>query len=94
MCATKLLYNESFSNSHEDLSRAREIAKNMVELYGMGEALVPTNDDVLHILDEARKEVEKFLEGMEKPLMKVSLKLFEKESITKSELKEMVDELF
>jgi len=27
MCATKLLYNESFSNSHEDLSRAREIAK-------------------------------------------------------------------
>ncbi|DAB31541.1 MAG TPA: AAA family ATPase [Sulfurospirillum sp. UBA11407] len=94
MCATKLLYNESFSNSHEDLSRAREIAKNMVELYGMGEALVPSNDDVLHILDEARKEVEKFLEGMEKPLMKVSLKLFEKESITKSELKEMVDELF
>lgn len=80
--------------SSEDLHRAREIAKNMVETYGMGKALVPTSKDVLDLLDNAQKEVEKFLEGVSKPLELVSNRLYEKESISKQELKEILDEFF
>ena len=94
MCATKMLYNESYSNSDEDLHRAREIATNMVEMYGMGKALIPLQDDVSGILNEARDEVEHFLDGMMNSLEKISQKLFEKESISKIELKEILDDIF
>ena len=91
---TKIKYNETFSNSTDDLLRAREIAKNMSELYGMGRGLVPYPDDVATILDEAKDEVEKFLLGMNASLEKVSKKLFENESISKIQIKEIVDEIF
>ncbi len=91
---TKIKYNETFSNSTDDLFRAREIAKNMSELYGMGRGLVPYPDDVASILNEAKDEVEKFLLGMSAPLEKVSKKLFEDESISKIQIKEIVDEIF
>lgn len=94
MCATKMIYNESYSNSDEDLHRAREIAAQMVELYGMGKALIPLQDDVASILNEARSEVETFLEGMMSSLEKISQRLFEKESISKVELKEILDDIF
>ncbi len=91
---TKIKYNETFSNSTEDLLRAREIAKNMSELYGMGRGLVPYPDDVAIILNEAKDEVEKFLLGMNSPLEIISKKLFENESISKIQIKEIVDEIF
>ena len=91
---TKIRYSETFSNSADDLLRAREIAKNMSELYGMGKGLVPYPDDVAMILDEARGEVEKFLLGMNAPLELVSRKLFEDESISRIQIKEIVDEIF
>lgn len=94
MCATKMFFHDNYTNSSEDLIRAREIATAMVELYGMGKKLMPLSDDVHIILDEAYKEVEKFLEGMNEPMQRVSKRLFEKESITKKELKEIVDALF
>jgi ATP-dependent metalloprotease FtsH len=91
---TKIKYNEIFSNSTDDLQRAREIAKNMSELYGMGKGLVPYPDDIATILDEAKDEVEKFLLGMSAPVEQISKKLFEEESISKAEIKKIVDEIF
>ncbi|MDD2383826.1 MAG: AAA family ATPase [Sulfurospirillaceae bacterium] len=91
--ATKLKYNEKFSNATEDLLRATEIAKQMVEVYGMGEKIIPNDNDVLIILESAYKEIEKFLEGMNTTLEQIAKELNEKESITKIRLKEMVDAL-
>jgi len=91
---TKIKYNETFSNSTDDLLRAREIAKNMSELYGMGRGLVPHPDDVATTLDEAKNEVEKFLLGMNAPLEEIAKKLFEDESISKTQIKTIVDEIF
>ncbi len=94
MAMTQIKYHETFSNSTEDLQRAREIARNMSELYGMGRGLVPYNDDISNILNEARDEVEKFLMGMREALEIVATKLFEDESISRTEVKRVVDELF
>ncbi len=91
---TKIKYNDTFSNSVEDLLIAREIAKNMSELYGMGRGLVPYSDDIATILDEAKDEVEKFLLGMSSPLEIVAKKLFEDESISRAEVKNIVDKVF
>ena len=65
----------------------------MVEVYGMGEKMLPHENDVLLILENAQKEIEHFLEGMSKALSAISDELLEKESITKSRIKEIMDEI-
>ncbi len=91
--ATQMMYHEKFSNATEDLSRAIEIAKTMVEVYGMGEKMIPNDGDVMLILENAQKEIEHFLEGMRKPLETIAHELIEKESVTKARLKEIMDEI-
>ena len=91
--ATKLAYHEKFSNATEDLSRAIEIGKTMVEVYGMGEKMVPHESDVVLILENAQKEIEHFLEGMGQALERIAHELIDKESITKSRVKEIMDEI-
>ncbi len=91
--ATKMVYHEKFSNATEDLSRAIEIAKTMVEAYGMGEKMIPNEGDVMLILENAQKEIAHFLEGMGKALDVIANELIEKESITKLRIKEIMDEI-
>jgi ATP-dependent metalloprotease FtsH len=91
---TNIKYNEIFTNSSEDLSRAREIAKDMSERYGMGKSLVPSVDDIENILKNAKDEVEKFLIGMTAVIEKIAQNIYENESITKQEVKKIVDEVF
>ncbi len=92
--ATKIKYNEKFTNSTQDLKRATSLAKNMVENFGMGDSILPTQTDIEKILSEAYGEVEEFLLGMEKPLGKISDILYEKESISKGEMKSLMHEIF
>lgn len=91
---TKIKYNEIFTNSAEDLTRAREIAKDMSERYGMGKSLAPSMEDVGSILENAKDEVEKFLLGMSVPIEQIANKIYENESISKEEVKRIVDEVF
>lgn len=93
MVATELAYNEKYTNATEDLNRALEIAKEMVEVYGMGEKLLPNENDVLIILETAQKELERFLEGMHSLLDKVSDTLYTHESISRNELKAIIDDV-
>ncbi len=92
--ATKLKYNEKFTNSTQDLKKALSIAQNMVENYGMGEGVLPLKNDMEKILNDSYKEVEKFLLGMEKPLEKISHLLYTQESISKEEMKSIMHEIF
>ncbi|MCR1809976.1 ATP-dependent metallopeptidase FtsH/Yme1/Tma family protein [Sulfurospirillum sp. hDNRA2] len=93
MVATELAYNEKYTNATEDLNRALEIAKEMVEIYGMGEKILPNENDVLIILETAQKELERFLEGMKSILDKVSDTLYTHESISRNELKAIIDDV-
>ncbi|MCF6173816.1 MAG: ATP-dependent metallopeptidase FtsH/Yme1/Tma family protein [Campylobacteraceae bacterium] len=92
--ATKLKYNEKFTNSTQDLKRAIALAQAMVENYGMGESILPIQQDIEKILNDTYEEVEKFLSGMEKPLEKISQILYTKESISKEEMKSFMHEVF
>ncbi|MDX1808027.1 MAG: ATP-dependent metallopeptidase FtsH/Yme1/Tma family protein [Sulfurospirillaceae bacterium] len=92
--ATKIKYNEKFSNSTDDLKRATSIVQNMVNNYGMGDGVLPNNMDVEKILNEAYSEVENFLLGMSTTLDNISDILFEKESVSRDDLKKILDEVF
>lgn len=94
MAASKMLYNEHYSNSKEDLARARELAEAMVNTYGMGDSLLPQAADLATLLEEATKEVESFLEGMRTPLEAITKRLLEKESVTKEEIGTIMRECF
>jgi len=94
IAATNLVYNERYSNSKEDLARARELAERMVGHYGMGKNLLPQASDVVALMADALKEVEQFIEGMRKPLESVANILIEKESISKEELAKVIHEHF
>ncbi len=92
--ATKIKYNEKFTNSTQDLKRAADLAQNMVENYGMGDGVLPSKMDIENILNESYNEVEKFLLGMEKPLEMISKILYSQESISKNEIKSIMHEIF
>ncbi|ACZ12283.1 AAA family ATPase [Sulfurospirillum deleyianum] len=91
MVAMKLKYNEKFTNATEDINRATQIAKEMVEQYAMGEKLLPYESDILLILENAHTELEHFLEGMNAPLEKIAQELYEQESISRTRLKAIID---
>lgn len=93
MVAMKLKYNEKFTNATEDINRATQIAKEMVELYAMGEKLLPYENDILQILENAHSELERFLENMNTPLEKIAHELCEHESISRTRLKEIIDDV-
>ncbi|MDR0408065.1 MAG: AAA family ATPase [Campylobacteraceae bacterium] len=94
IAASKIYFNETYSNSREDLNKARRLATEMVEKYAMGDRLLPTAQDIESILLNALKEVEVFLEGMRKPLDLLVSVLLEEESLTKDNIKEMLGKVF
>ncbi len=90
----ELIYNETYTNSSEDLAKARLIATDMVERYGMGSKIYPHQMDISRILEEAHEEIKGFLGGMKPIVIKIQKILIEKEVISKDEIKEMVSEVF
>lgn len=92
--ASNIIYNETFSNAKDDLVKARELAEKMAGQYGMGNSLIPTSSDINTILENAKDEVYTFLAGMKKPLETIKNKLLQDESITKEELKNVIENTF
>ncbi len=92
--ASKIFFNESYSNAKEDIAKAKMLAKIMIEQYAMGDHLYLEQKDVIEVLESAREEMEKFLEGMKDVISKIADILLEKESVSKKELKKVVNEIF
>ncbi len=85
--ATKLIYQQSFSNAKDDVARAKEIATQMCAEYGMAERLLGDVSDVAYILDIAQKEMSEFLTNAKPLLEKVAKELLSKERLSKEEIK-------
>ncbi|MDR1975808.1 MAG: ATP-dependent metallopeptidase FtsH/Yme1/Tma family protein [Campylobacteraceae bacterium] len=94
IAASKIYFNETYSNSGEDLNKARRMASEMVERYAMGDRLLPMSSDVESVLTLSLDEVSKFLEGMKNPLDILISTLLEEESLTKDGIKEILGKIF
>ena len=93
LIATNIFYDETFSNASEDITKAKALASDMVERYGMGEGILPTQIDSANILDEAIEDVEAFLLKMKHVITEIKTVLLEEEHISKERLKSLVDAL-
>ncbi len=90
--ACELIYNETYTNAALDLKKAKMIADEMVQVFAMGEGIIPSSIDSANLIDEAIEDVEQFLARTKKAIKKLETLLLEKESVTKSELQRVVGE--
>ena len=90
--ASELFYNESYSNAAVDLKKAKMLADDMVQNYGMGDGILSSAIDSANLIDEAIEDVEQFLARTKKAVKKLETLLLKNESISKEELKRVVGE--
>ena len=87
-------FGEHASSVKGDLSDAKEIVTKMCQEYGMGSSLVPEVDEQKVMLESMYKDCEMLLASLPKSLTQVEQILFERESISKKEVKSLLDEIF
>jgi len=94
IAACSIKYNEHSSSAKEDLAEAKELTHKMSQEYGMGATLFASQNEQETLLEQLYEETKKLLISMEDVLEKVEAVLFEKESITKEEVKIYINEVF
>lgn len=91
IAALKLLYDEYYSHSKEDLNIAKNIAKKMVESYGMGEYLIGSEEDILRILENCKIERIEFFKNYQNLLNTIQQKLLQNEKLEYQEIGELIN---
>lgn len=93
IAACDLKYNEHASSAKDDLDEAKVLVAKMCEEYGMGSSLLPDEKEQKLLLKRLYEECSVLLESLLGVLKKVEDVLLERESITKAEVKEYLDEV-
>ena len=86
-------FKEHASSVKADLDEAKEVVAKMCESYGMGSSLLPDTSEQKHILEKLYKETESLLISLSGVLHSVEGELQERESITKSAVQKLLDEV-
>jgi len=86
-------FNEHASSVKADLDEAKEIVAKMCESYGMGSSLLPDMSEQKHILEKLYQESEALLISLSGVCKNVEEVLQERESITKSAVQKLLDEV-
>lgn len=89
--AMGMIYAQSFSNASDDIQKAKGIALQMCEQYGMAQRILGDMSDVQVILDEARAEIEDFLMRSRPMLHNVAQALLAQERLSKEEIKSLCE---
>lgn len=89
--AMQMIYAQSFSNASDDIQKAKGIALQMCEQYGMAQRILGDMSDVQVILDEARTEIEDFLMRSKPMLHNVAQALLVQERLGKEEIKSLCE---
>jgi len=92
--ATKLQYNEQFTNASHDIQQAKELVHKVIYEYAMSENFIVTPQQEEALLRESVSEVTALLKTLDKALIEVSNHLLSHENITYEECKEILREIF
>ncbi|QOP43483.1 AAA family ATPase [Sulfurimonas sediminis] len=94
IAACDIKYNEHASSAKDDLDEAKKLVKKMCEEYGMCSSLLPDKKEQELLLKRLYEESRALLESLLKVLEKIEYVLLERESISKTEVKEYLNEVF
>ncbi len=92
--ATKLHYNEQFTNANHDIQQAKELIKKIIYDYAMSENFIVTAQEEESLMRASVSEVTALLKTLEKGLNEISAYLLTHENITHHECKEILRALF
>ena len=94
MVACNIAFNEHSSSAKDDLEEAKEIVQKMCQEYGMGSTLLPEANEQKLILERLYNECKSLLISLPSVVQNIESVLSERESITKTEVKEFINEVF
>ncbi len=92
--ATKMHYNEQFSNAANDIHQAKDLIKKAIHEYAMGENYVNSQEQEANLLSESISQTEVLLKNVEKALPKIIDYINMHENINQQNCKEILRELF
>ena len=93
MVSCEIKYNEHASSAKGDLAEAKELVKNMCEDYGMCSSLLPKVEEQEVIIKRLYGECKTLLERLLRAVDSVESVLYERESLTKDEVKKYINEV-
>ncbi|MDD5401365.1 MAG: AAA family ATPase [Sulfurimonas sp.] len=93
MVACAIKYREHASSAKGDLDEAKEIVDRMIQDYGMGSSLIPSENEKEILMKKLYDETRNLLESLQSVMVHVENVLNERESITKAEVKKRLDEV-
>ena len=93
IAACGMKYGEHANSSKGDLEEAKELVKSMLHEYGMGESIISNLSEEEVLMKRLYNECKLLLESMNDVMQKVEKVLYERESITKNEVKNYIDEI-
>jgi ATP-dependent Zn protease len=92
--ATKIHYNEQFTNATVDVAQAKEIVRKVIYEYAMSDNFIVTVQQEEELLRESVSEVTTLLKTLEKAVTEVSQFLLTHENITAEECRVILRKLF
>ena len=92
--ATKIHYNEQFTNASSDIAQAKEIVRKVIYEYGMSENFIVSEQDEAQLLGQSVLEVNTLLNSLEKALNEVAQYLLAHENITVEECRDILRRIF
>ena len=86
ICALNLITGELYTNSKNDIKTAKNIARELVMEYGMGDRIISSDSDVSELLEQLRIEVSELVGKMRAEIDVLAKFLLENESASKAEV--------
>ena len=91
--ALKLRFNQQFSNSSNDIARAWQRCREVIEKYYMGESILPNESEINTLFKDCYLESEELVKSLNRALIKIESYLLANENITPKEAKRIIDEI-
>jgi len=91
---TQKVYGELFTNAKEDIKSAKVLIHKIIDEFGMSEEYFASAHEAQLMLERINDEVENLLTKLEQVVEEVRIYLLENESITSSQTRVIINEIF
>jgi len=92
--ATKIHYNEQFTNASDDIAQAKAIVQKVIYDYGMSENFIISPQDEAKLLSQSVAEVTTLLNTLDKALTEAAKLLLANENVTIEECRDILRKIF